>query len=702
MLDMGDKMKSILLAAVCLLTILASTVHAQSGIAPVTVEAENGTLGADFAIETDTETDIVSIYPTTDWSDTEGSVTSRPATAARVSTFTVTFPVAGEFTVYARMANGPDQFSDDSFFLGSDFFGVKDPTVDGDWRNCNGVAGIGFVDENVVVGGINLVNGEEVVDTGSGNLHETFKWVNLSSWGGCQAIATVEPGSLTQTFSYGAREDGLWVDKFVFGLSGDLFTVGDLEAGRAASGKPPKEPTPPIADGKDKFLGSAFSASQSRYFEYYFNQVTPENSGKWDSVESTRDTMDWEDLDTAYALAVDNGLPFRMHVLIWGNQQPAWMESLTPEEQLEEITEWFDAVAERYPAIDVLEVVNEPVNDPPAGEGNGNYIDALGGAADNAWLKTAFMMAREKFPDALLAINEYNVLNGGVLDAYKAMIEDLHAEGLVDIIGVQGHAFSTRGSSAGMQAALDSLGEIGLPIHVTEMDIDGIAGGGIESDMTQLADYKRIFPILWEHEAVEGVTLWGYRPGLWRDAMEAYIVRANDDDRPAAIWLRSYVGGENEAPVIDTSVTTITVDEELLEGTTIAYLSADDPDGENDNLSNWTIVGGTGLGLLDIDPFNGELFIAAGETLDYETSPSYTVEIIVMDELFTDSEIAVFTVNLNDIENDGETGDVTIWEPIPNREKTSGGGSLDYLLLLLLASACLGAKARSGRSRANS
>ena len=32
----------------------------------------------------------------------------------------------------------------------------------------------------------------------------------------------------------------------------------------------------------------------------YFDQLTPENAGKWGSVEGTRDVMNWTDLDTAY------------------------------------------------------------------------------------------------------------------------------------------------------------------------------------------------------------------------------------------------------------------------------------------------------------------------------------------------------------------------------------------------------------------
>jgi endo-1,4-beta-xylanase len=105
----------------------------------------------------------------------------------------------------------------------------------------------------------------------------------------------------------------------------------------------------PLAQGKPKFLGSAHSGPQATNFLAYWNQVVPENAGKWGSVESTRDSMNWTELDTAYHLAKNNGLPFRYHILVWGNQQPTWIESLPQAEQLEEIQEWFAAVAQRYP-----------------------------------------------------------------------------------------------------------------------------------------------------------------------------------------------------------------------------------------------------------------------------------------------------------------------------------------------------------------
>lgn len=298
----------------------------------------------------------------------------------------------------------------------------------------------------------------------------------------------------------------------------------------------------PIAAGRTKFLGSAWSPRQSANFTAYWNKVTPENAGKWGRVEASRDVMHWTPLDAAWELAKSNGFPFHLHVLVWGNQQPAWIESLPPAEQREEIEEWFSLVAERYPGIDFVEVVNEPLHDPPnqRGEGGGNYIEALGGSGVTRWdwVVNAFRMARDHFPDSKLMINEYSVTNNVERTRqYLEIIRLLQARDLVDIIGVQGHAFSTRPDvpMATHRRNLDTLAATGLPIHVTEMDVDG------HDDDIQLADYRRIFPVFWEHPGVRGVTMWGYLPGLWRSEERAFLVRENGVERPAMVWLKEYV-----------------------------------------------------------------------------------------------------------------------------------------------------------------
>jgi endo-1,4-beta-xylanase len=314
---------------------------------------------------------------------------------------------------------------------------------------------------------------------------------------------------------------------------------------------------PPIAAGKSKFLGNIYSAAQLPGFNQYWNQVTPENAGKWGSVEATRDVMNWSDLDAAYKLAKDNGFPFKLHVLIWGSQQPAWIENLPPAEQLEEIKEWFSLLAQRYPALDFIEVVNEPINAPPnkAGNGHGNYLAALGGTGTSQydWVLTSFRLARQYFPDSKLMINEYNLVNSaGNTAKYSQIIELLKREGLIDGIGIQAHAFSTKGTSAAtINANLTVLAAKGLPIYVTELDVDGLA------DNTQLQEYKRVFPLFWENPAIRGVTLWGWRPGLWRDAQGANLITANGKERPALTWLRTYVAStvtglkQKEIPGLD-------------------------------------------------------------------------------------------------------------------------------------------------------
>ena len=41
-------------------------------------------------------------------------------------------------------------------------------------------------------------------------------------------------------------------------------------------------------------------------FIQYWNQITPENEGKWGQVEPTRDVYNWSGLDRAYNYAMQN------------------------------------------------------------------------------------------------------------------------------------------------------------------------------------------------------------------------------------------------------------------------------------------------------------------------------------------------------------------------------------------------------------
>jgi endo-1,4-beta-xylanase len=493
--------------------------------APVIVQVEDGEIGADFSIEEEGGVRYATI--------TSNSTAGSPQSSDRVISLEVTFPADQPYDLYVRYRVGSGGADDDSFFYGNGF-GGKDPASDAEWVRVNNIHAIGYTSNNAVV------------DGGGGGGYGVWKWINLSEYTGDEPPLTFEPGTgtLTQIFQLGAREDGLDIDKIAFARADYYYTVANLDEGSdgspdLATGGPG---TLPIAEGNAKFLGSAYSSSQALNFANYWNQVTPENGGKWGTAEPTRDNMVWTQTDQAYALAKENGFPFKWHVLVWGNQQPSWIENLPAAEQLEEIREWFQAIADRYPDIDFIEVVNEPLHDPPnrAGNGGGNYMNALGGSGTTGWdwVLEAFRLARQYFPNSELMLNDYNIINNnaGTTD-YLEIIALLQAEGLIDQIGVQGHAFSTRNTSVStIQGNLDRLAATGLPLYVTELDIDG------PTDEVQLAEYQRVFPVFWEHPAVQGVTLWGYRPGMWRTDEGAFLIENNGrTERPALVWLRGYV-----------------------------------------------------------------------------------------------------------------------------------------------------------------
>jgi endo-1,4-beta-xylanase len=83
-----------------------------------------------------------------------------------------------------------------------------------------------------------------------------------------------------------------------------------------------------MAAGHDKLVGSVIGSYILPNFTAYWNQVTPENAGKWDNVEVKKDVFVWDTPDTIYNYAIKNNIAFKFHNLIWGKQQPKWMNDL--------------------------------------------------------------------------------------------------------------------------------------------------------------------------------------------------------------------------------------------------------------------------------------------------------------------------------------------------------------------------------------
>lgn len=294
----------------------------------------------------------------------------------------------------------------------------------------------------------------------------------------------------------------------------------------------PRRASCQIAKGQSKFLGNVIGTYTPSDFAKYWDQVTPENAGKWGNVGVSPDPRlwYWSRLDSIYDYAVSNGFPFKFHNLVWGPQQPTWIAGLPPARQKKMVETWISEAGKRYPKAAMVDVVNEPIQKPPV------YKNALGGDGSTGWdwVIWSYKAARKAFPHSRLLINEYNILRSrDTTEKYIGLIDILKKRHLLDGIGCQGH-FMENVSPDTIASNLKLLAATGLPIYISEYDVDEA------NDSVQLAIYKKQFPILWTNPAVKGVTLWGYIQGIiWRT--DAYLVRTDGTERPALKWLEHYV-----------------------------------------------------------------------------------------------------------------------------------------------------------------
>ena len=506
---------------------------------PVVVEVESGKVGSNYSVLKDGT--VTYVTPKTDWTSL-----AIPGDSSRTVKMQVTFADSGYYNLFVRVRVGPNASNDDSFFYGNGF-GSKNDTAGGDWIFINGLYSAGFTDASAWV---------DAAGTVGNNL---WKWVNVTKnnyQGVLGAPFYVSPDSLTKTFEIGSREDGLDVDKIAFGKNWLYFTVQNLDS--VQNGSPTMTSTvvdsskfwkgPALATGSPKFLGNIPREPIENAFTYYWNQVTPENAGKWGSVGTSTDTTqwNWSRLDAQYNYAMTNHLPYKHHTLIWGQQQPSWISSLDAATQYKYIETWFRNVGQRYPNIDMVDVVNEAMigHNPPDGQnGHPNYIKALGGEGLTMWdwLINAYKLARKYLPKAKLLINDYNIINNdGATDSYVQIVNLLKSQNLIDGIGEQAHSGQLQGiDTTVLIRNLNKLGATGLPVYITEFDMGNANDAGTPDDEYQLQQYKKYFPLLWRHPAVKGITLWGYLPGMW--VTTGYLVRSDGTTRPAFNWLAQFI-----------------------------------------------------------------------------------------------------------------------------------------------------------------
>lgn len=316
-------------------------------------------------------------------------------------------------------------------------------------------------------------------------------------------------------------------------------------------------------------------ASDVALVKEQFNQIVAENDMKWQMLHPRpgSDGYDFSAADALVAFGEKHGMEVAGHTLVWHSQTPNWVFEGThlppgvevkpaPEEEaeqprrrfgrrfqrfnldgprasreelLERMRDHIFTVMQRYKGkVKVWDVVNEALAD--------NGDDVL---RKSPWsviigpdfVAKAFEYAHEADPDAILRYNDYGLENPEKRQRLIKLIKSLQEQNVpVHAIGTQAHV-NVATTFDTMDQALTEMRSLGLPIHVTELDVNtavrgqrsfgadiaasaGTTGGGqVEEAEKKLAEaYAGIFRAFLKHaDVVEMVTFWGVNDAVsWR------------------------------------------------------------------------------------------------------------------------------------------------------------------------------------------
>ena len=332
-----------------------------------------------------------------------------------------------------------------------------------------------------------------------------------------------------------------------------------------------------------------------------FNQIVAENEMKWALLHPRpgADGYDFRAADAFVNFGLSNNLYLVGHTLVWHGQTPQWVFAGTNpppssasaasgpfantnapgtnrlgrgrfgpgfgggfgryngprasrEELLQRMREHIHTVVGRYKGkIKVWDVVNEALSD--GGTNllrNSLWLEIIG----PDFIAKAFEYAHEADSEAILRYNDYSLENPVKRRKLIELIKSLQAQKVpVMAIGSQAH-LNVSTSFEEMDQALTEIETLGLPIHITELDVNSAQGGqrsfgadiannaattqgGLVSDADRkLADaYSGLFRAFLKHDKqVKVVTFWGPNDAnSWRANGKPLLFDGNNQPKPA-------------------------------------------------------------------------------------------------------------------------------------------------------------------------
>jgi endo-1,4-beta-xylanase len=249
-----------------------------------------------------------------------------------------------------------------------------------------------------------------------------------------------------------------------------------------------------------------------------FNMLTPGNAMKFAAVRPRPDVYDFADAERIVSFARAHDMQVRGHTLVWHRQVPDWLADARPDrrEALGVLRDHIVTVVHRFRGrVAAWDVVNEAITEDGALTPS-VWLGALG----PEYIALAFEWAHEADPRARLFYNEWGAdgLNPKS-DAVYALVHGLLGRGVsIHGIGLQMHTSLVDTDLVGafpgpreIEANMRRFAELGLDIHVTEMDVQvARASGSLEARLAaQARVYRDVLSVGLRIPAFKALVLWG-------------------------------------------------------------------------------------------------------------------------------------------------------------------------------------------------
>lgn len=289
--------------------------------------------------------------------------------------------------------------------------------------------------------------------------------------------------------------------------AGGPANTGGSAAGASTGGAGGTQPTGTTAatlkeagNCTGRLIGTALSTKHLQDSAYAsnaleFNYVTPEDEMKWDVTESTRNQFTFTQAKPIMDFAANNGMKVRGHTLVWYNQLPSWVSSITnPTDLNAAMVNHIQSVMKYYKdnykgRVIAWDVVNEAWDDTDSTLLRDSVFSRVIG---KTYIDDAFTAARAADPDVKLFYNDYGTdgLSTKSNSVY-AMVKSMKERGVpIDGVGLQMHWRSVGSTltTADVIANMQRLGALGLEVVISEMDVQLCKGGTLSDQQTRFYD----------------------------------------------------------------------------------------------------------------------------------------------------------------------------------------------------------------------